>query len=65
MIVAVVLGAGGFIGNHLVNKLKNDGCYVIAVDLKFPVFEKSKVDDFTQVICKIFQLLKGISNNID
>jgi GDP-D-mannose 3',5'-epimerase len=34
----VVLGAGGFIGNHLVDRLKDEGHYVIGVDLKEPEF---------------------------
>lgn len=46
MNVTVVLGAGGFIGHHLVNRLKNEGAYVIGVDLKHPVFEESKADSF-------------------
>jgi nucleoside-diphosphate-sugar epimerase len=44
--VTVVLGAGGFIGHHLVNRLKADGCYVIGIDLKHPEFENSKADKF-------------------
>ena len=32
---ALVLGAGGFIGNHLVNSLKDDGYWVRGVDLKY------------------------------
>ena len=31
---AIVLGAGGFIGNHMVNRLKNENYYVVGVDLK-------------------------------
>ena len=46
MNVIVVLGAGGFIGHHLVNRLKNEGLYVIGVDIKHPLFEKSKADTF-------------------
>lgn len=46
MNVTVVLGAGGFIGHHLVNRLKIEGAYVIGVDLKHPVFEESKADTF-------------------
>ncbi len=41
-----VLGGGGFIGNHLVNKLKNEGNTVIAVDLEHPKYNKSKADQF-------------------
>lgn len=44
---ALVLGAGGFIGNHLVNRLKNEGYWVRGVDLKYPEYqEKSAADDF-------------------
>lgn len=42
----LVLGAGGFIGSHLVTRLKGDGHYVIGVDLKYPEFSKSKADEF-------------------
>lgn len=31
---AIVLGAGGFIGSHLVNRLKSEGYWVRGVDLK-------------------------------
>jgi len=31
----VVLGGGGFIGGHLCRRLKNEGCHVIAVDIKY------------------------------
>lgn len=42
----LVLGAGGFIGSHLVKKLKEQGCWVRGVDLKYPEYEKSVADDF-------------------
>jgi GDP-D-mannose 3', 5'-epimerase len=42
----LVLGAGGFIGSHLVNRLKHDGHYVIGFDLKFPSFSESLADEF-------------------
>ena len=35
----LVLGAGGFIGAHLVNRLKSEGCWVKGVDLKYPLYE--------------------------
>lgn len=45
--VAIVLGAGGFIGNHLVNRLKLEGYYVCGADLKKPEYqEKSNADIF-------------------
>ena len=43
---ALVLGAGGFIGSHLVKRLKNDGFWVRGVDLKYPKWSKSPADDF-------------------
>lgn len=43
---ALVLGAGGFIGHHLVNRLKDDGYYVVGVDLKLPEFSESQADEF-------------------
>lgn len=43
---ALVLGAGGFIGNHMVNRLKDEGYWVRGVDLKRPEFCDSKADHF-------------------
>ena len=43
---ALVCGAGGFIGSHLVRKLKKEGFWVRGVDLKKPEFSKTEVDEF-------------------
>ncbi|MAV56209.1 MAG: NAD-dependent dehydratase [Candidatus Pelagibacter sp.] len=43
---AVVMGAGGFIGSHMVNRLKNEGYWVRGVDLKHTEFSDSSADDF-------------------
>ena len=43
---ACVLGAGGFIGSHLVKRLKQEGYWVRGVDLKYPEFSLSPADDF-------------------
>lgn len=43
---ALVLGAGGFIGSHLVKRLKREGFWVRGVDLKFPDFAETEADDF-------------------
>ncbi len=43
---ALVCGAGGFIGSHLVKRLKNDGFWVRGVDLKIPEFSDTLADDF-------------------
>ena len=42
----LVLGAGGFIGSHLVRRLKHEGHWVRAVDLKFPEFRQTNADEF-------------------
>ena len=42
----LVCGAGGFIGGHLVRRLKEEGAWVRAVDLKRPEFSETKADDF-------------------
>ena len=43
---AVVCGAGGFIGSHLVKRLKAEGFWVRGVDVKLPEFSASEADDF-------------------
>lgn len=43
---ALVLGAGGFIGSHLVKRLKGEGYWVRGVDLKYPEFAETRADDF-------------------
>lgn len=43
---ALVLGAGGFIGSHLVKKLKKEGFWVRGVDLKYPEYDETAADDF-------------------
>ena len=43
---ALVCGAGGFIGSHLVKRLKREGFWVRGVDLKFPEFSETEADDF-------------------
>lgn len=58
MRTALVLGAGGFIGSHLVRRLKSEGYWVRAVDLKYPEFSDTAADDFVigdlrdQYICR-------------
>jgi len=43
---ALVAGAGGFIGSHLVKRLKDEGYWVRGVDLKYPEFGETCADDF-------------------
>ena len=42
----LVCGAGGFIGTHLVNDLKAQGHTVIGVDIKNPLYEDTRANDF-------------------
>jgi len=42
----LVTGAGGFIGHHLVTYLKQRGCWVRGVDLKYPEYAPTDADDF-------------------
>ena len=46
MKTALVLGAGGFIGSHMVKRLKRDGYWVRGVDLKYPEFSNTEADEF-------------------
>jgi len=57
----LVCGAGGFIGGHLVNRLKKEGYWVRGVDLKENEFGNMAADDFVigdlrdqQVCSKLF-----------
>jgi len=43
---ALVCGAGGFIGGHLVRRLKSEGFWVRGVDLKFQEYAETEADDF-------------------
>ena len=42
----IVCGAGGFIGTHLVNDLKEKGYHVVGADLKYPEYSKTNADEF-------------------
>lgn len=46
MKTALVTGAGGFIGHHMVKRLKAEGYWVRGVDIKYVEFEKTSADEF-------------------
>ena len=46
--LALVLGAGGFIGSHMVKRLKSEGYWVRGVDIKYPEFSSTMADDFIE-----------------
>jgi len=43
---ALVCGAGGFVGGHLVRLLKEEGYWVRGVDIKWPEFSRTAADNF-------------------
>jgi nucleoside-diphosphate-sugar epimerase len=43
---ALVLGAGGFIGSHMIKRLRAEGYWVRGVDLKYPEFSMSEAHEF-------------------
>tara|TARA_A200000159_G_scaffold1745_1_gene1917 strand:- start:8389 stop:9486 length:1098 start_codon:yes stop_codon:yes gene_type:complete len=66
---ALVLGAGGFIGSHMVNRLVEEGYWVRGVDLKEPEFSPSLAHEFVRgdlrdagVVSRVIQF-KGYQGN--
>tara|TARA_B100000131_G_scaffold91457_1_gene88170 strand:+ start:1182 stop:2231 length:1050 start_codon:yes stop_codon:yes gene_type:complete len=43
---ALVLGAGGFIGSHMVDRLRSEGYWVRGVDIKYPQFSATNANEF-------------------
>ena len=68
---ALVCGAGGFIGHHLVNLLKSKGYWVRGVDIKYPEFCQTEADEFllldlkNVISCKIALTLNDSKNEFD
>ena len=56
----VVCGAGGFIGNHLVNRLKSEGNWIRGVDLKYPEFSPTQADDFILGDLRDYRICKQV-----
>lgn len=65
MKTAAVLGGGGFIGNHLVNSLKDEGYWVRAVDLKYPEYQTTRADEFIQGDLKDRSIVQKALNSPD
>ena len=57
---ALVLGAGGFIGSHMVKRLKSEGYWVRGVDLKYPEFHVTSADEFIIADLRDFEVVKAI-----
>ena len=60
-----VTGAGGFIGHHLVKRLKAEGNYVIGVDLKYPEYEPSPADQFHLWDLRDFKSAQAATYQVD
>lgn len=52
---ALVCGAGGFVGGHLVKRLKKEGYWVRGVDIKKPEYSKSPADEFKVLDLRVRQ----------
>lgn len=61
----LVTGAGGFIGHHLVRRLKSDGFWVRGVDIKHPEYEDSVADEFELLDLRRFDNCLVATRNID
>jgi nucleoside-diphosphate-sugar epimerase len=62
----LVLGAGGFIGSHLVKRLKSEGNFVVGADLKYPEYTENISDEFYIGDLREFDFVsKVISEGID
>ena len=59
---AIVFGAGGFIGGHLVKRLKEEGFWVRGVDLKLNEFSDGTADDF---VCGDLRRMAFVERVID
>lgn len=61
----LVTGAGGFIGHHLVKRLKKDGHWVRGADIKNTEYEKSPADDFQLVDLRLWENCLKVTRDID
>lgn len=57
---ALVLGAGGFIGSHMVKRLKSEGYWVRGADLKYPDFSISVADHFVIADLSVYENVESI-----
>lgn len=62
---ALVTGAGGFIGHHMVKYLKKKGYWVRAVDIKKPEYEKTSADEFLLLDLREYKNALKATKDID
>jgi nucleoside-diphosphate-sugar epimerase len=61
----LVTGAGGFIGHHLVSRLKKDGYWVRGVDIKRPEYQASAADEFQVLDLREYENCLQATRGID
>src|SRR5690348_16282382 len=61
----LVCGAGGFIGSHLVRRLKHEGFSVRGVDLKRPEFSPTAADEFVVGDLRDPRLVLDVVSGVD
>src|SRR5512135_3487812 len=59
---ALVCGAGGFIGSHLVKRLRREGFWVRGVDLKYPEFGETEADDFVIGDLRLAEFARSVAD---
>lgn len=57
---ALVLGAGGFIGSHMVKRLRSEGYWVRGVDLKYPEFSPTEANEFIRGDLRDFNFVEKV-----
>ncbi len=62
---ALVNGAGGFIGSHLVRRLRQEGYWVRGVDLKYPEFSETAAHEFFVGDLRDFSVVEKAVDGID
>jgi nucleoside-diphosphate-sugar epimerase len=65
MKTALVLGAGGFIGSHMVKRLKSEDYWVTGADLKYPDFSETEADVFMQKDLSVYENVESIIHLVD
>jgi GDP-D-mannose 3', 5'-epimerase len=62
---ALVAGAGGFIGHHMVSYLKSLGYWVRGTDIKLPEFESSRADEFELADLRRWDDCRKVTREVD
>src|SRR5512143_3064318 len=65
MKTALVNGAGGFIGGHLVKRLKSEGFWVRGVDIKKHEYSRSRADEFVHGDLRDQSVVREVVQGID